>query len=197
MNSNPARGPERSAPECIDTYEGSTGVKIINMVLHDCGQGIGFWTYSPDGEAHGNVIYYNGWQGTGGDRGHGHGIYTQNQNGTKLISDNIIFDQLGLGIQAYGSGSAYLNNVTIDGNVIFNNGSTSTGSILVDNILVAIGSVPHNIKVTDNYTWHTPARTTATRAWAGPGAAPMRTSWPPAITGSAANPPSRSGTGTS
>ena len=156
MNSNADRGPDRAAPECMDTYDGSVGVKIINMVLHDCAQGIGFWIYSPDSEAHGNVIYYNGWQGTGADRGHGHGIYIQNRDGAKMVSDNIIFDQMALGIQAYGSDATWLNNLTLDGNVIFNNGSISTGSILVDNILVAVGSTPKNIKVTNNYTFHTP-----------------------------------------
>ncbi len=156
MNSNPDRGPDRGAPECIDTYDGSAGVKIINMVLHDCAQGIGFWIYSPDSEAHGNLIYYNGWQGTGTDRGHGHGIYIQNRDGAKTVSDNIIFDQMGLGIQAYGSDATWVNNLTLDGNVIFNNGSISTGSVLVDNILVAVGSMPKNVRVTNNYTFHTP-----------------------------------------
>lgn len=156
MNSNPDRGPNRGAPECIDTYSGSTGVKIINMVLHDCSQGIGFWIYAPDSEAHGNLIYYNGWQGTGGDRGHGHGIYIQNRDGAKLVGDNIIFDQMALGIQAYGSSNTWVNNLTLDGNVIFNNGSISSGSILVDNVLVAVGSTPKNIRLTDNYTYHTP-----------------------------------------
>jgi hypothetical protein len=158
MNTNPDRSETRSAPECIDTYEGSTGVRIINMVLHDCAQGLGFWTYSPDSEAHGNVIFYNGWQGPNGDRGHGHGIYVQNQNGAKNISDNIIFDQEALGIQAYGSGNAYLQNVTLDGNTVFNNGAVSDGGKLVDNILVAIGSVPKNIAVTSNMTYHTPSK---------------------------------------
>lgn len=155
MSTRTDRSDTRGAPECFDTYDNSIGVKIINMVLHDCAQGIGYWSYAQDTEAHGNVIYYNGYQGPGTDRGHGHGIYTQNQYGNKLISDNIIFDQFGLGIQAYGSGSAYLQNVAIDGNIVFNNGSIARGVTKVDNILVAVGSVPRNIKVTNNYTYHT------------------------------------------
>jgi hypothetical protein len=158
MNTNPDRSDTRSAPECFDTYDNSIGVKAINLILHDCGQGIGFWSYSRDSEVHGNIIFYNGWQGPGTDRGHGHGIYVQNQYGAKLISDNIIFDQEGLGIQAYGSGNAYLQNVTLDGNTVFNNGAISRGGKLVDNILVAIGSVPKNIVVKDNLTYHQPNR---------------------------------------
>ncbi len=156
-NTNPNRGAERAAPECIDTYDGSTGVKLINLVLHDCAQGVGFWVYSPDSEAYGNLIYYNGWQGGGTDRGHGHGIYVQNKDGAKLLADNIIFDQFGLGIQAYGSSNAYVQNYTIDGNIIFNNGTLSDGAVNVDNILVAVGSGAKNIKVTNNYTYHTPS----------------------------------------
>ncbi len=140
------------APECFDTYDNSVGVKIINMILHDCSQGLGFWRFAQDAEAHGNIIFYNGYQGT--TRGHGHGIYTQNQYGKKLITDNIIFDQFGLGIQAYGSGAAYLINLEIDGNIIFNNGSLASGGPNVDNILVAVGSVPKDIVVTNNYTYH-------------------------------------------
>ncbi|MCL4402746.1 MAG: malectin domain-containing carbohydrate-binding protein, partial [Acidobacteria bacterium] len=76
------RSATRSSPECIDTYDNSVGVKLINLVLHDCTQGIGFWSAATNAEAHGNIIYYNGVQGS--DRGHGHGIYIQNgPTGTK------------------------------------------------------------------------------------------------------------------
>ncbi len=153
-NSKTHRGEGRSAPECVCTYDGSTGVKLINLVLHDCSQGIGFWTPARDAEAHGNLIYYNGYQGD--SRGHGHGIYVQNRNGTKTISDNIIFSQFGLGIQAYGSGSAFVENIVADGNIVFNNGAISKDGIHVDNILFAGGAGLRNITVTDNYTYHTP-----------------------------------------
>lgn len=148
------RGSTRGAPECVDTYDGTTGVKLINLVLHDCAQGIGFWVGAQNGEAYGNLIYYNGYQDT--DRGHGHGIYTQNQTGTKVISDNIIFDQFGLGIQAYGSVSAFVQGYQVQGNIIFNNGSISTGATNVDNILFAIGIPMQRILVEDNWTYHPP-----------------------------------------
>jgi hypothetical protein len=38
-----------------------------------------------------DLIFYNGWDSPSGDRGHGHGIYTQNQNGTKTLDNNFIF----------------------------------------------------------------------------------------------------------
>lgn len=156
MNTNPDRGTGRGAPECFDTYDNSVGVKIINMVLHDCTQGLGFWRYATDAEAHGNVIFYNGYQSD--VRGAGHGIYTQNgPAGTKLLQDNIIFDQFGMGIQAYGSGNTWVQDITADGNIVFNNGSISSGSIHVDNIIFAGGALLTRNTLTNNYTYHTPS----------------------------------------
>jgi uncharacterized protein (TIGR03437 family) len=153
-NTQTNRGADRNVPECVDTYDGSTGVRLINLVLHDCNQGIGFWLPTVGGEAYGNLIYHNGWQGT--DRGHGHGIYTQNENGTKRILDNIIFNQFGLGIQAYGSNKAFVQGYDVEGNIVFNNGSISTGATNVDNMLFGVGVPMKNILLQNNYTYHTP-----------------------------------------
>ena len=57
------------------------GTKLINLVIHDTRQGIGIWQEALDSEAYGNLIYYNGFQAS--DRGHGHGIYVQNDEGNK------------------------------------------------------------------------------------------------------------------
>ena len=75
-------------------------VKCINLIVHNNpGTGIGFWTSAIDSEIYGCIIFHNGYQG--GDRGHGHGIYTQNKTGTKKIYDNIIFSGFQYGIHAY------------------------------------------------------------------------------------------------
>ncbi len=71
--------------------------------------------------AYGNIIYNNGFRGTSSTQ-FGHGIYAQNNTGTKLLQDNIIFNQFGYGIHIYGSELAFLNNFTVDGNVSFNSG---------------------------------------------------------------------------
>lgn len=128
--------------------------RYINLVLHDCSQGVSFWTPSIDSELYGNLIYYNGWDG--GDRGHGHGIYTQNATGVKRISENIIFDQFGIGIQAYGSNQASVRGYELTGNIIFNNGTLSRGGA-VDNILFAGGGTTKaNIRLEGNHVYHTP-----------------------------------------
>lgn len=152
MSSNPDRSQGAVRQECMDTYPGSTGVKVINMVLHDCLQGIGFWVGATDAEMNGNLLYFNGETGT--TRGIGHSIYTQNQTGTKTINDNIFFDTFDIGFQGYGSGAAFVQNYSLDGNVSFNNGSPVGAH--VDNILFAVGSGLDNISVSNSYTYHTP-----------------------------------------
>lgn len=128
--------------------------KLINLLVHDTGVGIGFWSEAWDSESYGNIIFYNGWDGP--DRGHGHGIYTQNETGTKKIADNIIFHQFGSGLIAYGSQRAFLNNFVIEGNVLFNNGGLSRTTGYARNLLVGGGNVAEDPVIIDNFTYFSP-----------------------------------------
>ncbi len=103
------------------------GIKFINLIVHDNANGLGLWSESVGSEAYGNIVYYNGWQAP--DRAHGHGVYTQNASGARLVAENILFHQFSHGIHAYGSGSASLDNITLEGNISFMNGSISSGGI--------------------------------------------------------------------
>ncbi|HEX6816160.1 MAG TPA: Ig-like domain-containing protein [Gemmatimonadaceae bacterium] len=104
----------------IDSF--CTGCRFINLVVHDhSGDGFGLWSEGPNQVAYGNIVYNNGFHGST-STSYGHGIYTQNQTGTKLLQDNILFNQFGYGVHVYGSGNAFLNNFTVDGNVSFNSG---------------------------------------------------------------------------
>jgi hypothetical protein len=123
------------------------GVKLINLLIHDTRQGISFWKEAIDSEIYGCLIYHNGWDAP--DRGHGHGIYAQNQTGTKTIKDNIIFANYSHGIQAYGSDTAYLNNFWVEGNTLSQNGSLSVDS--GRNLLIGGGNIAQNPTVTSNY----------------------------------------------
>jgi len=95
------------------------GIKIINLVIHDVpDNGIENWTRSVNSEVYGNIVYNNGWDGP--DRGHGHGIYTQNDTGTKVYEENICFWNLGTcGIKIY-SESGTTSNFYLEGNIHFN-----------------------------------------------------------------------------
>ena len=149
-NTDPARLTASPRVECIDTYPGSTGVKIINCILHDGMQGIGLWQDAIDCEVNGNVISNVGKQGQ--TRGMGHCIYAQNKDGIKLVLDNIWFDAFDIGMQAYGSGAAFVQNIDITGNIAFNNGILAHQH--VDNLLLAVGSNLFGMKVTNNWLYH-------------------------------------------
>ena len=144
MNPDPHEyGPYQHARLPTVWLANSRGVKLINLVIHDGGQGIGAWSESEDSEIYGCIIYNNGWAGSN----QGHGIYTQNRKGTKRIVDNIIFNQLGngYGIHCYGSEKASLKNYVFEGNVCFGNQG--------NNILVGGGSPSENVVVRGNFVY--------------------------------------------
>ena len=98
---------------------------MINLIVHDTTQGVLTGEGAADARIYGTLFYYNGYGAP--DRGHGHGIYAQNLGSTpKQIYDNIIFQQFGWGIHAYGEGG-HLDNLDFQGNISFNNGGLSGG----------------------------------------------------------------------
>lgn len=139
--------------------------KAINLVIHDTGQGIGFWSSAEDAEIYGNILFNNGEEAP--DRGHGHGIYTQNNLGRKTVAENIMFGNFGgFGIQVYGSSSAILKGYDLKGNINFLNQFLVGGNAPSDDITVAENILfnegfrfgygnPNNgsIKVIDNFAY--------------------------------------------
>jgi hypothetical protein len=123
--------------------------KIINLVIHDLAGGISMWRDAVNAEAYGNIVFSNGWSAN--DRAHGHGLYTQNETGTRLIADNIIFNQYGSGIHAFGSSEAYLDGIHLEGNVVFNNGIHVPATIW--NILIGGGRVATSPVLRSNFTY--------------------------------------------
>lgn len=91
--------------------------KYINLVVHDCLQGIGFWENAIDSEIYGCIIYDNGWAAK--DRGHGHAVYTQNRQGAKAISNCIFTGGYGWTMHAYGSPNAFIDNYRISDNITY------------------------------------------------------------------------------
>jgi len=118
---------------------GGTNCKYINLVIHDNRQGISFWKNARDSEIHGCIIYDNGWPAT--DRGHGHAIYTQNDEGIKIISDCIMTGGYSYTMHAYGSERAYVNNYLAEGNICYDAGT----------FLIGGGRPSHGIRVFNNY----------------------------------------------
>jgi hypothetical protein len=110
--------PEVNQPQGGLTIHGGRASKFINLIVHTSnGTGVGFWRGATDAELHGCLIYGNGWMGP--DRFHGPGIYTQNQTGTKWITDNILWGNYSTTIQAYGSANAWVDGFRVMGNILF------------------------------------------------------------------------------
>ncbi|MDB5391110.1 MAG: hypothetical protein JWM11_6756 [Planctomycetaceae bacterium] len=123
-------------------------ISLVNLILHDLGTGVGFWSDGEGGEIVGCLIYNNGWNGP--DRGHGHGIYTQNERGTKRIVDNVVFHQFGYGMQIYGSSKARLRGFDIIGNIAFENGCLTRKKERAPGIMLGGESPAERITVRDN-----------------------------------------------
>jgi hypothetical protein len=98
--------------------------KLINMVVHDMGDGVFTSTNSSGAEIYGSIVYNNGWQGP--DHGYGHNLYMQNQGATKRVVDNIVFNSFSMNLHIYGSEQAVLRNFHIEGNTIFGAGEPMT-----------------------------------------------------------------------
>lgn len=141
----------------MDWY-GGEGIEMVNLVIRYRRNGLGIWVGSTNMTVHGCLIYYNGARGP--TRGHYHGIYSQNQApSTRVITDNIFFDSWGYGMQHYGGGGAYVENYTIDGNIMANAGSLYSTTNKHDNLLIggAQATYKENIVVTNNMSYHTPS----------------------------------------
>ena len=148
-NSNSNRSSGRAGG--IDSYGHHN--RFINLIIHDTGQGVGFWATSQadDSEISGSLISHVGWEGS--DRGHGHSIYVQNANGNKRIADNILFEGFSFGVHAY-TENGRIDNIAVTGNIVFNHGILSLTGGAKANILFAGGSVPQNPTVSGNFGYY-------------------------------------------
>ncbi len=125
------------------------GCKFINLLIHDNAQGISWWRGSTDSEVHGCIIYDNGWKAP--DRGHGHAVYTQNENGVKTISDCIMTGGYGYTMHAYGSSRAYVDNYLVTGNICYDGGSFLIGGGRPSRNIYAVGNDLYNISMRIGY----------------------------------------------
>jgi len=161
MSSDPVRTTllAGSAPSDITRGDGinvhGPGIKLINLVVHDTGDGFFLGEQALDLEVSGCISYSNGWQGA--DRGHGHGLYIQNLTGIKKISDVISFNNFATGMKVFGRAASAVG-VDFFGIVSFNNGSMrAPGFGRGTNLYAGTDSLPADlISVNDSYFFHTP-----------------------------------------
>lgn len=154
MNSDPGRQSSQNGGWPADLKR-SVGVatrgshlKFIDLVVHDLTRGFEIGSESLDTEVYGSLIYYNGWEGPN-QTANGYGIDTHNRTGSRRLIDNVIFGQFSHGILAYSSASDPTNNIVVEGNILFNNGSLSRGGAERD-LLIGGGSVALQPKILNN-----------------------------------------------
>ena len=106
-----------------DDGNNAVGCKVIDLVIHNTSEALSLWIDALNFEAIGCLLYHSGWDAP--DRGHGHNLYLQNNTGTKLLKDNIVWAGFSYGGQAYGSGD-FVKNFTFQYNTFFDCGDDST-----------------------------------------------------------------------
>jgi len=153
MNSSLDR---RSYRPCPVYVRHSSHVKAVNLIVHD--GGVAFYTEpaSQDIEIYGCLIYNNGYQTT---RGNGHALYIKSDAGPVYLRDNIMFNQFSYGVHVYANArSGGLNNIHVEGNVSFNNGTIATAGAKsgAANLLLGGYEPVHNSTVRDNLTYFSP-----------------------------------------
>lgn len=97
--------------------------KLVNLIVHDLGDGIFGSSSTSEGlEIYGCLVYNNGWDAP--DRGHGHNMYLQNRGPTiKRIVDNVAYNAFDIGVQMSGSEIAFTTHYLYEGNTFFGAGS--------------------------------------------------------------------------
>jgi len=126
------------------------GLKFINLIIHDVGQGFGLWRYETNVEVSGCLVYYNGW--TGPDRGHGHGIYVQNQAPSEThLNGNLVWSNFSHGIQAFGTSNSVLDNTKIRDTSFWANGMSDNYQ---RNIEVGGGVVAHGWEFSNGVSYY-------------------------------------------
>jgi len=135
----------------------ASNTKFVNLLVHDGGIGFYSWAQQTNVEVYGSIFYNNGWQGP--VQGGGHALYLKSDAGPLVIKDNIMFNQFGYGTQVYSEpGDGGLANITMDGNVSFNNGSVSTQYATSGNANILFGGVVpiQNGRAINNMTYFSP-----------------------------------------
>jgi hypothetical protein len=159
-NSSPTRvfstaaDPNGRRPTGIDVFGPRT--RLINLIVHDASNGIGLWEHALDAEVYGTLTYHNGLIDP--SRGHGHGIYSQNETGTKRIRDVISFGNHATGMKAYAE-QGHAIGQRIEGVISFGNGwQTITDAMhKAENMFVGTVDNPaDDVTIADNALYHEP-----------------------------------------
>jgi hypothetical protein len=152
LMSSDANRTSATRPNLVVNHASHT--KYINLVVHD--GGIGFYTFptATNVEVSGAIFYNNGWSGP--TRHQSNALYLQSDVGPVELYGNILFNQFGYGVHAYSDpGSGALNNIRLERNVAFNNGTLAPNSNSA-NILVGGYERADGLMMVANRTYYSP-----------------------------------------
>lgn len=143
----------QSQPTTYALKANTNAGRFVNLVVHDAGdQGISFWTPGENAELYGCIVYNNGTH-----ENLDHGVYVHNVIGTKVIADNVFFDNFARGIQVYAShNNELVRDVRVLGNVSFNNGTISPRLSSRQNIVVNAQVPISGMVIADNLLYFSP-----------------------------------------
>lgn len=150
-NTNPDRTSSEVGSHPSDISRGSgvnllaPNISLINNIIHEGENGISSFSSSPDAIIYGNISFNNGWMGP--DRGHGHGLYAQNETGSKTLAENIVFNNFGAYSFHLYTENGSLKNFTLTGNVAMN-----------DTFLIGGTQPVQNIHLFENYVYNTKSK---------------------------------------
>ena len=127
--------------------------KYINLVIHNTQQGMSVWEHEENPEIYGCIVYENGWVGP--DRAHGHCIYTQNREGRKVYSDNILCVRNPQGqssMNIYSSGdNGWTNHFTVTRNIAYGGGKLLVGGGRPSEGMQVIGNLLYKTPLWNGY----------------------------------------------
>lgn len=150
----------------------SIGNKFIELIIYNNpGIGISSWKDSGKQEFNSCLIYNNGYTNNTTTRGHGSGVYLQNQtNNIKLFKNNVVFNNYYIGFEIWSASTStdvndsdYVKNVDLNDNIVFKAGGGYSGSIFETNVLIATNwgsgqttnpNIARNINVINNIMYH-------------------------------------------
>jgi hypothetical protein len=103
--------------DCV--YFDSDRVLLANCVIHDGGNGCGFWHNCQDSEIYGCLIYNTGYVQDDLVNTWGHSFYVQNDPGSrKNIRDNVAIFPFRNGLDVYSATTAGGGGIKVEGNVL-------------------------------------------------------------------------------
>lgn len=160
LNSDPVRAQgtpnAQNAPRLrgVGAWLAAPGAKLVNLVIHDCQEGVFAHASAANAEVYGCVITNNGY--VAGGAYNGHGVYGQNTTGRKRFAELIVANNFSMGLKQE-SQNANTVGMDHDGVIAANNHSPAGTTTRRNNLLIgANNGRADDVTVTNSWLFHPP-----------------------------------------